>query len=152
MSAAGMGAAGMRALSPITRTDFRRLSDLRLREAEALLAIGLTEGAYYLAGYAVECALKACICVLSQPDHFPPPASVANELYSHNLEQLLSRALLADALRADTDGALKSNWALVRQWSEQSRYNFPTQTAAAQLLAAVADPQHGVLPWLRRRW
>ena len=33
----------------------------RLREARALLGVRCWSGAYYLAGYAIECGLKACI-------------------------------------------------------------------------------------------
>ena len=45
----------------ISRSDFQWLAKTRIREAKALLDNGLFDGAYYLAGYAVECALKACI-------------------------------------------------------------------------------------------
>jgi HEPN domain-containing protein len=45
----------------MNRFDSQKLASLRLREAKALLAAGFPEGAYYLAGYAVECALKACL-------------------------------------------------------------------------------------------
>ena len=38
------------------------LSRVRAKEAQALLSLGLHDGAYYLAGYAVECGLKARIC------------------------------------------------------------------------------------------
>jgi hypothetical protein len=54
----------MRALYSITRSDFQRLADLRIQEAQGLLGLGHTAGTYYLGGYAVECALKACICEL----------------------------------------------------------------------------------------
>lgn len=43
------------------RGEFQQLSKVRLQEARALLKMGLSDGAYYLAGYAVEFALKACI-------------------------------------------------------------------------------------------
>jgi HEPN domain-containing protein len=43
------------------RNDLMRLSRLRIREARVLLEAGEFPGAYYLAGYAVECALKACV-------------------------------------------------------------------------------------------
>jgi HEPN domain-containing protein len=45
----------------ISRADFQQLADVRLKEAKALLDLGMWDGAYYLAGYAVEVALKACI-------------------------------------------------------------------------------------------
>jgi hypothetical protein len=47
----------------VNRADFQTLADIRLAEARDLLALNppRPDGAYYLAGYAVECALKACI-------------------------------------------------------------------------------------------
>lgn len=45
----------------MNRVDFRQLAGLRIAEAKVLLDNNLYAGAYYLAGYAVECALKACI-------------------------------------------------------------------------------------------
>ena len=45
----------------LSRKELQALSGIRLREARALARLGMNDGAYYLAGYAVECALKACI-------------------------------------------------------------------------------------------
>jgi HEPN domain-containing protein len=44
---------------------------VRLKEANVLLRLGLSDGAYYLAGYAVECALKACIAKGTRRYEFP---------------------------------------------------------------------------------
>jgi hypothetical protein len=68
------------ALDPITRRDFQRLSETRCNEATALLAAQQFEGVYYLIGYAVECALKACICRRHLPDHFPPREGAGQHL------------------------------------------------------------------------
>jgi hypothetical protein len=43
------------------RTTFQQLAEARIGEAKLLLANGHPSGAYYLAGYAVEYALKARI-------------------------------------------------------------------------------------------
>lgn len=40
--------------SPLFRKDFKLIADLRVKEAEILLKGGKPNGAYYLAGYAVE--------------------------------------------------------------------------------------------------
>jgi HEPN domain-containing protein len=40
----------------MNRADFQKLAELRIREAKVLLDSKHYEGAYYLAGYAVECA------------------------------------------------------------------------------------------------
>jgi hypothetical protein len=49
----------------VNRTDLQELADIRIEEAAALLALTppKPDGAYYLAGYAVELALKACIAI-----------------------------------------------------------------------------------------
>jgi HEPN domain-containing protein len=50
----------------MNREDFQQLAESRLKEARALLTAELPDGAYYLAGYAIECALKACIAKRTQ--------------------------------------------------------------------------------------
>jgi HEPN domain-containing protein len=45
----------------MNRTDLQILAEDRLKDAEVLLANGRFGAAYYLAGYAVECGLKACV-------------------------------------------------------------------------------------------
>jgi hypothetical protein len=42
----------------VNRVDFQDLARIRLREAKALFDAGEFHGAYYLAGYSIECALK----------------------------------------------------------------------------------------------
>lgn len=43
------------------RTQLQQLAELRLRDADALLAARQWAAAYYLLGYCIECALKACV-------------------------------------------------------------------------------------------
>jgi len=76
---------------PVNRADFQKLSRLRIKEAKALLDGGLYSGAYYLAGYAVECALKACIAKLTKEHDFPD-REVVNKSWSHRLSQLVEVA------------------------------------------------------------
>src|SRR5437588_13131410 len=55
-----------------SRSDFEKLMDLRLKEAKLLLDQKDWDGAYYLAGYAVEFALKIrIISQLMKSDSFP---------------------------------------------------------------------------------
>ena len=69
----------------MNRAGFQHLAELRLREAEALLAAGLPDGAYYLAGYSVECALKACIAKRTREHDFPEKES--KDFYIHDLDK-----------------------------------------------------------------
>ena len=82
----------------MNRADFQQLANLRIAEAKALLAAGFPAGAYYLAGYAVECAIKACIARTVQQYDFPDKDKV-NESYQHNLVRLLKPAGLESELK-----------------------------------------------------
>jgi HEPN domain-containing protein len=134
------------------RIDFQQLAELRFKEAKALLAEGFPEGAYYLAGYAVECALKACIAKRTQEHDFPEKESI--QFYSHDLEKLLGFAKLKNefdlALRAGP--AMDANWIIVKDWSETSRYERKTIADATGLLKAIEDQTGGLLPWVQKRW
>ena len=70
------------------RATFQQLAEERLAEATLLLAQGYPSGAYYLAGYAVECALKASIATRFKVDEIPDK-SLVNSVYTHKLIELL---------------------------------------------------------------
>jgi HEPN domain-containing protein len=136
----------------MNRGDFQHLADVRNDEAAVLLAQGKYGGAYYLAGYAVECGLKACIARLTTQDDYPPKPKFIHDDYSHEIERLVKIAGLAaqrDAYAA-ADPNLVANWAVVKDWTEESRYERRAQ--AQQRIAAITDAAHGVLPWIKRRW
>jgi HEPN domain-containing protein len=136
----------------MNRNDFQEIAEHRLRESKALLDAGFPDGAYYLAGYAVECALKACIAKRTQEHDFPEKESI--QYYSHDLEKLLGFAKLKSefelALRADP--AMDANWIIVKDWSETSRYERKTVADANGLLQAIEDQKGGLLPWVQKRW
>ena len=71
----------------MNRIEFQEIAELRLKESRALLAAGLPDGAYYLAGYSVECALKACIAKRTQEHDFPEQKR-AIDSHTHDLRDL----------------------------------------------------------------
>jgi hypothetical protein len=137
----------------LTRLDLQRLAQVRLDDALLLLQANRPSSAYYLAGYAIEFALKACISRQMQADTIPDKSFVQS-IYSHDPDVLLSLSGLKpqfnEAIRADTQ--LAASWAIVNNWSEKSRYEEWDANTSASLLAAVGDQNHGVLQWLRRHW
>ena len=137
----------------VNRIVLQWLAKERIREAKVLLDAGHWSGAYYLAGYAVECALKACTAKLMKAEEFPDK-KFAEKCWTHNLTQLLDPAGLKDdfaaARRADRD--LAANWDIVREWDESSRYAHKAKADAQDLYEAITDRKHGVLSWLKRRW
>ena len=137
----------------MNRADFQQLAELRLREAKALLASGFPDGAYYLAGYASECALKACIAKRTQEHDFPDKKLV-NESHTHNLTELMRLAELNSELKLamQADTKFENRWTTVRDWSEASRYRNWEFWQAESLLNAIEDASGGLLLWIRLHW
>ena len=131
-----------------SRADFEKLMDLRLKEAKLLLDQKDWDGAYYLAGYAVEFALKVrIISQLMKSDSFPDK-KLAENFYKHELTLLRILAVLDDEM--DKDAAVSDQWKTVKDWSEQSRYQIgKTEKDATDLYEAI---EKGVLPWIKARW
>jgi hypothetical protein len=71
----------------VNRSNFQQLAELHLQHAKALLDAQLYSGAYYMCGYVVECALKACICKQTkQYDFYPREAQKA---WTHKFKDLI---------------------------------------------------------------
>jgi HEPN domain-containing protein len=133
------------------RDTFRQLAELRLTEAKLLYANGLASGAYYLAGYAVECALKAVIAAGFRANEIPDQSRV-NNIYTHNLKDLLNLAGLKSPLENDMNevSELRESWVTISKWSEHARYEVWTSDAATTMLEAVGADK-GLLQWLLKR-
>jgi HEPN domain-containing protein len=138
----------------MNRADLQQLSELRIKEARVLLDAGSYPGAYYLAGYAVECALKACIAKQTKQYDFPSK-DIVNRSWTHKLGELLNLAELKDRLENDMtlNRDLDAFWAIVVNWEEKKRYELGvTQEDARNLCDAISDPVNGVLQWLKTWW
>jgi HEPN domain-containing protein len=134
------------------RKDFQRLADLRVEEAAVLVNKGKQQGAYYLAGFAIECALKACIAKKTRRHQFPPNRDYVNELYRHKIEDLLELAGLKDERDKKTklDPAFAINWGVVKDWDVESRYEVVGRNGK-DMLKAVSSAD-GVLQWIKQYW
>lgn len=138
----------------MNRTDLQWLARERIREAKVLLAADRFPGAYYLAGYAIECGLKSCIIAhLMKTDQFPEKR-YSEQCWTHNLEQLVGLAGLKGELDADSaaDVDLLSNWGITKDWNESSRYARKSMADAQDLYDAITDKKHGMLPWVKKYW
>lgn len=138
----------------MNRFDLQKMAEERVADAAALLDAGRFQAAYYLCGYAVECALKACIARKVREFDFPD-RKVVNDSYVHNLTKLLTVSGIEELYddEAGRNSAFAENWNTARDWSEASRYNSTiTESEAKQLFLAITDPTNGVLPWLKKYW
>jgi HEPN domain-containing protein len=137
----------------VNRIGFQEIAELRLNESKALLTAGFPESGYYLAGYAVECALKSCIAKKTREHDFPDKKLVIDS-HTHDLAKLLQLAELKIDLDSAMQGnsAMQSSWDAIQDWSETSRYERKSLQEAVDLLQAIEDQTGGLLPWIRLRW
>lgn len=138
----------------MNKSDLEKLADIRIAEARALLESKKYQGAYYLAGYSLECALKACIANQVQQHDFPDK-KLAEQSYKHKLTNLLGTAGLKQKLieREKEDPDFKLNWAVAKDWGVESRYECAIEgTKANDLINAVTDKKSGILEWLKTYW
>ncbi len=138
----------------MNRSDLQKMAEERVADVMTLLAAERFQAAYYLCGYAVECALKACICRQFREFDFPN-RKLVNDSYVHDLRKLL----IISGVENDHDDEVNQNaifamnWAVVQDWSEASRYDAGiSEQAARALIHAVTEPTNGVLPWLKKHW
>ena len=144
--------------------DLRRRADDWVRAARAAYDAGLWTVAYYLAGYAIEFALKACVLTRMPLSGYVfanhvellgrPKALREVNFRTHDLKLLIDLAYLRreHTARANDGSAFGGNWGIVKDWDSQTRYDEKTQGDADDMLRAVTDPQDGVLTWLRNYW
>ncbi len=139
----------------MNRQDFQNLATIRVREAGILLDNGCFQGAYYLAGYAVECGFKACIAKQTRQFDFPPKPETVRKMYVHNLVELLGYSGLKFEFEAKirSNRIFADNWLVVKDWTEEARYRpVVPELIARNLFTAVAAEGDGVLQWIMRSW
>lgn len=137
----------------MNRQDLQLLAEERLRDAQILLNAGQWSGAYHNAGYAVECALKACVAKLTREGDLPD-LDRARGTYTHDFGILIKTALLTDEFgkMSRDSAATYKNWVIAKDWHPRSRYEQTSESEARILLEAIADPAHGVLSWIKEFW
>ena len=140
------------------RKVLQTLSILRIREAEALLSADHFSGAYYLAGYSVECGIKACIAS-SIKRHVVQQKGFEGKFFIHNLDELAKHAglifnkkLAMKRHQLSLRSRIEVNWATVKDWKETARYSEWSEREARDLVAAVNDPNEGVFQWVQAHW
>jgi len=142
----------------VDRNQLQNLAKIRLKDAQALLGRKRWSGSYYLSGYVIECALKACLLkhlgesgsVFGVPGYLKQLA----DCWTHDLVKLVILAGLDaefGAARA-VNPALGSYWGIVKDWKETSRYEEKTELQARDMFEAVNHKPDGIFVWIQSRW
>ncbi|HET6401435.1 MAG TPA: hypothetical protein VFH95_08560 [Candidatus Kapabacteria bacterium] len=112
----------------MTASDLKQLATEHLDDARALLGAQRFAGAIYLAGYAVECALKFRICDTLGWEEFPLTKE-HRALKSHDLNFLLSFTGKLEEIKRKYSIA----WQIVEKWNPEMRYNRRSTISAEAL-------------------
>ncbi len=143
----------------------QKLAHQRLADAAVLVATDQPDTAFYLAGYAIECALKAAVCrTLDQDDFYQSDRTnkgnryvqdrVFREFKTHNYSDLLVLSGLSTKFeRACLDDLqIDSAWSFIEQtrWSEQSRYELGTKTI--DIASAFTNAVELIVLWISKHW
>ena len=127
-----------------------------MEEVQTLYNNGLYDGASYLAGYVIELALKARICKILKLD-YPDTGEISKSFKTHKLDTLVKLGGLYEAFDEELsrNDAFNINWGIIILWSESFRYR-PTGSSGKSdvhsLIAAIDDPDNGILTWIKERW
>jgi hypothetical protein len=135
------------------RIQLQQLAELRLEDARTLLDAKRWGAAYYLLGYSIECALKACVAK-QFGQHQVPDRKLVNSFFTHDLVELLSiSGVKSSKEERSTDKNFQTSWDIVKDWNESFRYDLGiTEKIASDMYEAVTNEQSGILPWLRTLW
>ena len=142
----------------MNRKQLHALAKERVKDAKALLGRKRWAAAYYLAGYAVECGLKACVLRhIEATGAIFADAKYLKDLagcWTHDLDKLIALAGLGEkfGVARGQNAMLRTYWEVVEEWDETSRYQVKAEREARQLYEAITDQSNGVLQWIQSNW
>ena len=143
----------------MNRAELQELTNERLLDVQALIRGKRWSFAYYVAGYAVECALKSCLLarMIETGWVFQEKAKIADCL-THDFEDLIRIAGMKEVLNerlaesAAGNRAFVENWDTVLLWKSSNRYDVKIKAEAVALRDAIIDQADGILPWIMKYW
>lgn len=145
--------------------DLKLITSKRLKTTQILLKAKDWEGAAYMMGYVLECALKAACCKSLHLNNYPDvhgnksSERITKFFYTHEFDALLVISGLNDLFSFGTKGF--SSWSGFTQeypggWTEM-RYTVNTnwtETKVKLLYSYLADEKNGILSIIKggSRW
>ena len=139
----------------MNQAEWQTLAVERLQDAAALMAGGRWAFAYYVAGYAVECALKSCVLArLVVTGWVFSDKANAKDCLTHDFKKLVEVAGLRPELdaRLATNVPFRTRWNTAVGWTVDSRYVPRTRAEAEVLYEAIGHDPDGVLKWIQTYW
>jgi HEPN domain-containing protein len=140
-------------MNKTNRWELQKIARIRKREAMKLLGNNCYSGTYYLCGYVVECALKACIAKNTKRYDFPDK-KIVNKSYTHDLEELIIVAELESEHRNEMNqnANFRRHWGTMKDWDVNSRYKMYSKQDATDMYNALVARYDGVYRWVIKYW
>ncbi len=139
----------------MNQADLQSLARERILDAQALLDGSRWSFAYYVSGYAVECALKSCLLsrMILTGWVFQERAKI-DDCLTHDFGKLVNLSGLTGELNARlaSNSAFVGNWGITTQWKVTDRYGLKSEAEARALFSAITDDPDGVLRWMMNYW
>ena len=138
------------------RNGWQAMSKRWLKDAKCLLQGKCWAAAYYLAGYALEFGLEACLLVHvgAKPEAIFKDRKFSDKVWTHSIADLVRIAELETdrvALVA-ANAVFQKYWIDAKDWNEKSRHATASHRDAKKLFKAIADKVNGVLKWIKVHW
>lgn len=145
-----------------TGTDLKQITKKRLKTVKVLLSVKDWDGAAYMMGFVLECALKAVICKTLHLVNYPEytgKQKVDDYFMTHRFDLLLKVSGMENIF---SDRGPSESW---RNWSEFTveypgdwpamRYDINRkwdETKVKKLYTNLVESQNGLLKEVKKRW
>ena len=136
--------------------ELRDISKARLRTAKILLDNSDFDGAIYMMGYVLECALKAIICKRLNLPSYPDKGGskdIENIFKTHKFDILLTLSGMENDFSLKSPKRRYENWSELTKWSTDIRYEpvgTRTRAEAERMYNALVGKPHGIITWIKR--
>jgi len=139
----------------VNRNELKQLASDRIEDSRILLENRRWSAGYYLIGYAVEIALKACMLkFVEETGVIFADKRFAEKCWTHKFDDLLKQANLEPQYRKERDAnaAFASFWSIASLWTESCRYDQKSEADARALYDAITNDSDGVFKWITHHW
>ncbi len=148
-------------ISPMANNlDLKKITKSRLKSVKILIPSGDYEGAVYMMGYVLECALKALICKRLNLSKYPDEkGEIAKFFKTHKFDPLLILSGLSNTFSLNGDLAKAQNWSdftkyypddwPIMRYENHSNWD---EVMVKAMYTNLIDSKHGILTVIKKRW
>lgn len=153
-------------MTATNRATLRLIAKTRIKSSKILLGAGDWDGAAYMMGYALECALKAAACKTLRIEDYPvshKDKKVPELFMTHSFERLLLLSGLSDIFNVQGDVPAFNNWSTFTinypgEWTT-IRYRDPAaspfdEQTTKKLIECLCEDENSIIKTIskRKRW